>query len=65
MLILDHAPFNIWSDVTKNRVFIWNTIEESEGHNTVYQWEKVKYGDDDNSYGTDGANIRKSTLRMR
>jgi hypothetical protein len=29
-------------------VFYWDKVEETEIQNTVYQWEKVKYGDEDN-----------------
>ncbi len=65
VLILEHPPFSIWSNTLKNRVFVWSKLDESEMHNTVYQWEKIKYGDEDNTYGTDADSIRLSTLRLR
>jgi hypothetical protein len=53
VLILDHQPFNEYSQVHRNRVFFWNTLQTNELHTTIYRWEKQKYGDEDDSYGTD------------
>jgi hypothetical protein len=51
--------------VHRNRVFFWDQIENSELHNTIYSWEKFKYVEEDDTYGTDPLQIKKSTLRIR
>jgi len=50
--VLDCQPFNPWNPDKKNRAFFWDKLDESEHYNLIYNWEKLKYGEDkSNSYG--------------
>ena len=43
-IFLDYSPYNEWSHDNKIRCFFWNELKVAEPHQTIYRWEKSKYG---------------------
>lgn len=66
VLVLDSQPFIPYSNDHKIRVFFWEELKDSDPSNTVYEWNKSKYGDDlSNGHGTNAEEVKFTALKMR
>lgn len=64
-IVIKWFPFNEWNS-TANRVFFWNKLDESEPYNMIYDWEKIKYGEDkSNTYGSLEEDVMDNALKIR
>ena len=50
-LFYNYAPFNEWQSETANRnnrilCYQWDTLSQAQPHQTVYSWERFKYGEE-------------------
>jgi len=64
-MALEAPPFQIYND-QKIRVFFWDELKEMEPFNTIYEWNKTKYGDDrSNGHGTTAEEVKFTALKMR
>ena len=65
IMVLEAPPFLTYND-HKIRVFFWEELKDSEPYNTIYEWNKSKYGDDlSNGHGTTAEEVKFSALKMR
>lgn len=44
-LLIDYQPYTNWIKDQPINVYIWGTIASYQPYQTIYQWEKSKYGD--------------------
>ena len=66
VICLEYQPFMTWKDDQKIRVFFWDELKDSQPFNTIYEWNKSKYGANlTNGHGISAEEIRFSALKMR